>query len=325
MYNYGAAFGGTIILNYPLYIINYIWGFMERKSAFGGCHPAVIFAYFIMITGFTMSVPHPITLGASLFGAVCYYIRLYRGSAAGFFLKAALPMTLLAAVINSLFNHRGDTVLFLLPTGNKLTLESVIYGLAAAVMLVSVLTWFGCFSRIMTSDKLVYLFGRLLPSLSLVSSMILRFVPHFSDQLERIKEARQCMGQAAPRSPIKRLKNAFKCFSVMITWSLEDSIDTADSMKSRGYGLRGRTSYSMYTFTERDKGLLAWIAFCSFFLTSGVVSGNLNWQYFPKIIGGTFTEPITIALEIVFLAASLTPLAFDFSEDWQWRTSRSKI
>lgn len=298
---------------------------MEYKSTFGDCHPAVIFAYFFMMIGLTMSFHHPITLGASLIGAACYYIRLYRGGAAAFFLKAALPMTIFAAVINSLFNNRGDTVLCVLPTGKNLTLESMVYGLGAAVMLLSVLTWFGCFSNVMTSDKLLYLFARLIPSLSLVLSMTLRFVPRFKIQLEQIKEARACMGQAAPRSPIKRLKNAFKCFSVMISQSLESSIETADSMKSRGFGLGKRTSFSIYSFCERDKCVFAWIVFCSLFLMSGAFAGKLYFQYFPNIKCAALADPITFALEIVFLAASLTPFAVDFLEDRQWRTSRSKI
>ena len=33
---------------------------------------------------------------------------------------------------------------------------------------------------------------------------------------------------------------------------LENAIDTSDSMKSRGYGLTGRTAYSNSVFDKRD-------------------------------------------------------------------------
>lgn len=295
---------------------------MENKDAFGGCHPSVSFAYFVLVTGCGMFFMHPVCLAVALFGSVSYYIRLRGGRSARFFLKLALPVMLLAAAVNTLFNHRGDTVLCLLPTGNRLTLESVLYGAAAAVMLVSVLTWFGCFTEIMTSDKFMYLFGRAIPSLSLVLSMTLRFVPRFKDQLEQVREARICMGRAA-RTPLGKLKNAMSCFLIVAAWSLENSIVTADSMKSRGYGLRGRSSFSVFVFTERDVCVLAWLGLAALFLISGAVSGYLNWSYYPGF-GGALAEPMTIALEAVYFAVCVTPIAVDIVEDRQWRSSRSK-
>lgn len=299
---------------------------MERKSAFGNCHPAVNFAYFALVTGCGMFFMHPVCLAVSLLGSVSYYTRLRRlrgGRSARFFLKLALPVMLLAAATNTLFNHRGDTVLCLLPTGNKLTLESILYGAAAAVMLVSILAWFGCYTEVMTSDKFVYLFGRAIPSLSLVLSMTLRFVPRFKERFEQVKEARICMDKTA-RSPMGKLKNAVTCFLTVARWSLENSIVTADSMKSRGYGLRGRTSFSVFVFTERDACLLAWLGLSALFLISGAVSGNLSWSYYPGF-GGALTEPLTAALEAVYFAVCFTPIAVDFLEDRQWRSSRSKI
>lgn len=296
---------------------------MENKDAFGGCHPAVNFAYFVLVTGCGMFFMHPVCLAVSLLGAVSCYIRLRGARSARFFLKRALPVMLLAAATNSLFNHRGDTVLCLLPTGNKLTLESVLYGAAAAVMLVSVLTWFGCYTEIMTSDKFMYLFGRIIPSLSLVLSMTLRFVPRFKERFGQVREARICMGKTA-RSPMGKLKNALSCFSVMTSWSLESSIETADSMKSRGYGLRGRTSFSIFAFTERDMCILAWLVLSAMFMISGAVSGNLSWQYYPGF-GGELDNPLAIALEAVYFMVCFTPIAIDVWEGLQWRSSRSKI
>lgn len=296
---------------------------MENKDAFGDCHPAVSFAYFALTIGCGMFFMHPVCLAVSLLGSVSYYIRLRGGRSVRFFLKFALPVMLLAAAVNTLFNHRGDTVLCLLPTGNKLTLESILYGAAAAFMLVSVLAWFGCCTEIMTSDKFVYLFGKAIPSLSLVLSMTLRFVPRFTERFEQVKEARICMGKTA-RSPFGKLKEAVSCFLTVAAWSLESSIVTADSMKSRGYGLRGRTSFSIFAFTERDACLLAWLGLAAVFLISGAVSGNLGWTYYPGF-GGALAEPLTIALEAVYFAVCFMPIAVDFWEDIKWRSSRSKI
>ena len=48
-----------------------------------------------------------------------------------------------------------------------------------------------------------------------------------------------------------------KVFSIMVTWSLESAIDTADSMRSRGYGCAKRTSFQRYAMTGTDWLLLA--------------------------------------------------------------------
>lgn len=294
-------------------------------DAFGGCHPAVNFAYFGLVIGFSMFLTHPVCLLASLLCAVFYYVKLKGGQALRLMTKYALPLMLVTAVVNPMFNHRGIMIICYLPTGNPLTLESIIYGLAAAVTLVNVLVWFACCTEIMTSDKLVYLFGKIIPSLSLLLSMTLRFVPRFREQLERVKEAQRGMGKFTPdSSAFNKLKSALNCFSAMVTWSLESSIETADSMKSRGYGLRGRTAFSIYVFTERDKCILAWFGLCAFFLLSGCVSGNLYWQYFPSI-RGTLAEPLTIGLEAAYFGLCVTPAAIDIWEDRQWRYLRSKI
>ena len=136
----------------------------------------------------------------------------------------------------------------------------MLYGAAAAVMLASVVLWFSSYNEVMTSDKFVYLFGRVIPALSLVLSMSLRFIPKFKAQMQTVSEAQACIGRDTKNgSVLRRVGNAVKIFSTLVTWSLENAIETADSMRSRGYGLPGRTAFSIYRFDDRDKAALAWL------------------------------------------------------------------
>lgn len=298
---------------------------MQNKDAFSNYHPLVNFLYFGLTIGFSMFLMHPACLLISLFSAVCYHIHLNGRKSLGFLLRYAVPILLFTALINPAFNHRGTVILCYLPTGNPLTLESIIYGIAAAVMLVSVLLWFSCYTAVMTSDKFVYLFGRIIPAMSLVLSMTLRFVPKFKTQFAHVKEAQAAMGRNSEEGSLfKRFKAAVTCFSVMVTWSLENAIETADSMKSRGYGLKGRTAFSIYTLTDRDKGVLAWLVFCGIYLLGGGLSGGLFWRYFPSIIG-VLTESMTISFEIIYFALCITPIVIDGREERKWKLSRSKI
>ena len=111
-----------------------------------------------------------------------------------------------------------------------------------------------------SSDKVVFLFGRIMPSLSLVISMALRFVPRFSAQMKLVRNAQHTIGRDINEGTLfQKIRNAVKILSIMITWSLENAIETADSMKSRGHGLKGRTSYSLYKFDKRDAFMLCTI------------------------------------------------------------------
>ncbi|MEG1317234.1 MAG: energy-coupling factor transporter transmembrane protein EcfT, partial [Oscillospiraceae bacterium] len=77
------------------------------------------------------------------------------------------------------------------------TLEAIVYGFASAALLASVMCWFSCYNAVMTSDKFVCLFGRIIPSLSLLLSMCLRFVPKFKAQIKEVSNAQRCVGRDA--------------------------------------------------------------------------------------------------------------------------------
>ena len=270
-----------------------------------------------------MFLLHPVSLLISLGCALCYAIYLNGRKAVRFSLRFLLPMMLLAAVLNPAFNHEGATVLTYLPSGNPLTMESMLYGLTAALMLAAVITWFSCYNAVMTSDKFVYLFGRVIPALSLVLSMTLRFVPKFKAQLQVVSEAQRCIGRdTSEGSLLQRAKNAITIFSIMVTWALENAIETADSMKSRGYGLPGRTAFSIYRFDERDKTALLWLLFCGVYLLSGWAAGGFSWRYYPTIRGAAVT-PFTVSFQIVYLALCLTPVILNRWEDKKWKLLRS--
>lgn len=295
---------------------------MAARDAFSGYHPAVCFLYFVLVLGMTMLVMHPVTLAVSLGCAVLYSAMLGGRKAIRFQLRVVLPMVLLAAVLNPAFNHAGVTVLAYLPTGNPLTLESILYGLAAAVMLAAAMSWFSCYTAVMTSDKFVYLFGRVIPALSLVLSMTLRFVPRFASQMRVVREAQSCIGRGTEGgSVLRRIRNAAAVLSIMVTWALENAISTADSMKSRGYGLPGRTSFAIYRLDGRDRAALAWLCACGFYLLCGGLAGGLDWHYVPSL-GGAAVTPMTVSFQLAALALCLTPVAVDAAENRRWRRTR---
>ena len=286
------------------------------KNTFSGYHPVVNLLYFVLVIGCAMVLAHPACLAISLACALGVSLSLQGRGAIRFYL---LPMLLVTAVANPLFSHAGVTTLAYFPGGNPLTLESILYGISAAFLLVTVVTWFSCFNAVMRSDKLVYLFGRLIPALSLVLSMALRFVPRFTAQAKAIADAQKCLGRGVSQGSVfARVKHGMRILSILITWALENAIDTADSMKSRGYGLPGRSAFSIYRFEKRDRAALLFALACGGLVIAGAALGQLEFHYYPAVGGAPMTA-WQAGLFIVYFALCALPLWVRGKGALQWR------
>ena len=295
---------------------------MDRFAKY---HPLVNFLYFTLVIGFSMTLSHPLAQGISFVCAIAYGVQAEGKKAVLFTLKWCLPMFLLTAVINPAFSHQGVTVLLYFPSGNPLTLESLLYGLSAGLMLATVLLWFLNFNRVITSDKFIYLFGRIIPAMSLVLSMTLRFIPKFKAQLGAVVDAQKTIGRDLSEGSVwRRTKLAITVLSIMITWSLENAIETADSMKSRGYGLKGRTAFSIYRFDDRDQMALLYLGFCGFYLLCGMMVSAFGFRYFPSIryIG---LNVWALSFQFVYLILCLMPVALNRAEERKWKAIASKM
>lgn len=294
-------------------------------DSFSKYHPFVNLIYFALVIGFSMVVNHPLAQLISLVCAIIYVVSTQGKKSISFLLKFCLPLVLLTAFINPAFNHEGTTILLYFSNGNPLTLESIFYGFSSGCMIVTLLLWFSAFSEVMTSDKFIYLFGKVIPALSLVLSMTLRFVPKFKTQMKNVADAQRCIGRdVSSGSIMSRTKTAITIVSIMITWSLENAIETADSMKSRGYGLKGRTAFSIYSFEDRDKYTLVWFTFCFLYILAGVIVSAFGFRYFPDIRYSAF-DITTIPFYVIYFGLCITPVVLNTVEDRKWKTIYSKM
>ena len=267
---------------------------------------------------------HPVCLIISLVLSFVYSIMLNGQRAVKFNLFGVLPMMVIMALLNPAFNHEGMTILAYLPSGNPLTLESIINGIAVAMVLASVVLWFSCFNVIITSDKIIYLFGRIMPSISLIFSMVIRFVPRFKAQINQVKMAQIALhGNISNDNIIIKLKRAIKIISTMITWSFESAIDTADSMKSRGYGLSGRTVYTNFKITNRDIAAIALMIIIGIYIIIGAACGVMYATYTPTIhyvVGSVYSTSVFTAY---FLLLAI-PIFIELWEERKWKLLKLK-
>ncbi len=269
----------------------------KRGDAFSDCHPAVNFFWFAAVILITMLNSHPVFLGISFLGAFCYASRLQGWQRVlKFNLLATLPAMIIVAFINPAFNHYGVTMLFYLKTG-PVTLEAIVYGLVLASMLFISILWFSCYNKVMTTDKFVYLFGRVIPALSLVLSMVFRFVPRFGHIF-------------------KKMRHGITIFSVLVTWALENAIDTSDSMRARGYGLKGRSAFAIFRFDNRDGIVTGTLLALMGVYFGGMAAGISFAQYDPQIkIGGLPLTPLSVIIYVAWAGFCFFPVILGVLED----------
>ena len=48
-----------------------------------------------------------------------------------------------------------------------------------------------------------------------------------------------------------RIRHGLNMLSILVTWALENAIETSDSMRSRGYGLRGGLRFPFTILQEK--------------------------------------------------------------------------
>ena len=290
------------------------------KDAFSKCHPAVNFLFFAGAIGLSVIIQHPAYLLAGAVTGAIYYLLL-SGKKGIKTLLVLLPVFLVLAVINPLFNTMGKTVLFHL-LGRPYTREALLYGIATAAMFVIMLLWFGCYNKVLTSDKFTSLFGNLIPSISLLLVMVLRMVPNLIRKAKQIIGVRKSIGKGAGEAATARekLKSGINVLDALTSWALEGSIVTGDSMRARGYGTAKRTSYMIYRMTPAD------------WLWAGVMLGLLGLTVTAACLGqfsAEFVPEIHLAKPSWGLATYtcylLIPTALHIKEAIQWHISRSRI
>lgn len=289
---------------------------------FDGYNPMATAVYFLVTAGIAMFCMNPVILALSLAGALTLYfvrsgLRNYK-SHFGF-----LALFLVMAALNPLFSHNGATVIFVL-NNNPVTLEAVIYGFAAAGMVCAVLYWFRSFTEIMTSDKLLYIFGKLSPKLALILSMGLRYVPLLSSQAKKINQSQTALGLYKDDNIIDRTKGGLRVFSVLVTWALENGIITADSMTARGYGIGRRSHFSVFRMSLSDTLLLITALFLGALTFVSMGAGALEFDYYPVIKAAEFT-PLSAVGYVSYGILCMLPAIIEAEEKIKWKYYRSKI
>ena len=290
---------------------------------FEKCHPAVNFIYFATVIAGMILFQHPVFLAISFVCAFSYSIKR-NGWKALLFNTVLLPLVAAFALYYSSYNHFGVTVLQQNRIGNNMTLESLVYGFVLGFVIAGVLIWFSCVYSVFTTDKVVYLFGKVSPRLSLFLAIILRMVPRIKKEAQKINIAQCGIGRGFNQGNLfQRLRNGIRILSMLITWTIDSLTSVSESMRSRGSSLRGRKSFFIYRFDNRDRAYVVGNFACLTVILMAVLLKQTDILYDPRII----MTPIT-SMSYLFYAGyaffCLMPLGLELWTEYRfWKARRT--
>lgn len=290
------------------------------RDAFSKCHPGVNFLFFVGAIGMSVVIQHPAYLLAGVVTGAVYYLLL-NGKKGWKTILGLLPMFLVLTAINPLFNTLGATPLFHLGS-RPYTLEALLYGAALASMFVIMMLWFGCYNKVLTSDKFTCLFGNLIPSISLLLVMVFRMMPNFIRKTQQIISARKSIGKGISETATikEKLQNGGTVLGALTSWALEGSVVTGDSMRARGYGAAKRSSFMIYRMTQAD-----WILLVVMLILLGItITAACFGQFATEFVPAIDIAPVSWGLA-AYTCYLLIPTALYIKESVSWHISRSKI
>lgn len=287
-------------------------------------HPLTVFLFYLSILVLTMTATHPAAL-LPLF--VCAVLLTavqigWKRTLSG--VPLAVLLLLSVAAINLFLVHRGARILFFL-SGRPVTLEAGFAGLSSGVMILSVILFSACLSRSLPADRMLSLFSRRLPRLALLLRMAVGFLPRFRLRYREITEARASLGVADESGGLGKIRARLSDLSILTTLMLEQSMDQADGMRARGYGLPGSTRALCEPRTRRDVVLSVLLVLLLVPALFPLVTGLGDWNWYPFDEAALVPDlPLTLAFAAGVLVA-LLPIILEGKETLKWHILRSRI
>lgn len=283
-----------------------------RSTAFDACHAAVPAMLFAGVAALSMLAVHPVLVTLSLSGALAFSL-VARGAAATVRgLAWQLPLLVLVCLLNPFFSASGSTLL--LKVGPRsVYLESLAYGATMGGLLVATVLWFEDAAAVLTQDRLLALAGRRARSVPLVASMAAQLVPQMLGRARAVRAAARACTAAGPRPPAR--DELLRTSTMLLSWSLEDSLERADAMRARGWESGSpRTRYRPERFRARDAVAAAGIAALLALGAAGAWAACSSWEFYPRMSG---LAPWWCYLPFALLA--LLPAVAELAARWAER------
>ena len=287
-------------------------------NRFSKLHPILHLVFYSLTLIFVLIASNPFFSASSLLGAFLYNAVICKGRVLKN-LWLSVVIILFVGVFNMLFAHYGADVLFTIKN-TAFTLEALMYGINQGIVFSGVMLWFTALSYNSDGDRVLYLFS-FAPRLALMFSIILGFIPRFNKKLKDIRDAQKALrGGISPGGLRERYKSSLNNLSALITYSLESSIITADSMTARGYR-QGALSVKRYSLCAEDFVLLSAVVICFGAVFYFKAAGAITFIFDPVIKVKSFSA----AALVLFIIAEMIPFFVEIWEGMLWKLSNARV
>ena len=233
-------------------------------------------------------------------------------------MKLFIPLSVLIMILNPLLNRTGAHKIYLW-SGFFITYEAIAYGILMSLALLIVILVFSSYNRSVSYQEMLYIFSKKLPIISMIIVMALRFIPLINSRAIEVQKLNSLKSNGVEleggdeeridvdafnsnintdynsklvdklksnkriAAIIKEAKTLGKIMGITVSWSLEESMFTAKSMKARGYNATERTSYLSYKFSNADFAFIALIIITVGIIIVGLLHGVGMINIYPSI------------------------------------------
>lgn len=283
------------------------------KDSLRKLHPLLLICYFLCQAVLATVCFHPLFIGISLFMGLTYLWIVAGFKRFAVWLGITALYMIVFGAVNPFLNHQGNTVIGM-AFGRNLTLESLCYGLLTGAMMGTVCLWLYIMSLTVDSKQASFVFGKGFPIITLMMFITMRLVRRYRVRAAEIFDSRK--GFYGDKDTVK---TGIKTCDVLLTYALENGVDTADSMCARGYGVKKHTQYYDYAFNVRDRVSSAVLIICLCVVMWGIFAGGCKMYFFPAFF--TVDFPFIPVLTAYAVLCGF-PVAIYVWSEIKWRSIR---
>ena len=285
-------------------------------NGFARLHPFSIFLFYAAVIMGTVLSMNPVVCILSMTCGIIYRIVLKESGILRELLQY-VAVIIMVTIMNMLLSHNGETVLFYI-NDNRITMDAAVYGIFSGIMIAAVIAWCRSLSTDLTEDKILYLMGNVSSDMALVLSMVMRFIPVYVRQAEKVSETYKVIDKNKEDNIISKIRSALRVYDSVLGYGIENSIDTADSMRARGYGCCRRTMYHRFSMGRTDIIYIALIL--ADIVIYGVCMKNniVSYSFYPTM------DILGVGIKYMFFYVSFgtlvaVPLIEELKERIKWK------
>ena len=318
-------------------------------------HPAVYLLYYFIMVLFAFIFSDPYFVVTFLVLILILIALQGVSSELKNIMKLFIPLSILIMILNPLLNRTGAHKIYLWQNF-FITYEAIAYGILMSLALLIVILVFSSYNRSVSYQEMLYIFSKKLPIISMIIVMALRFIPLINSRAIEVQKLNNLKNNGVEvdnedcddsnkmdldefnsnintdydsrfinrlksnkriAAIIKEAKTLGKIMGITVSWSLEESMFTAKSMKARGYNAAERTSYLSYKFGNADYAFLAIIIATVAIIIVGLLKGVGMINIYPSIDFSFSNLPFNIYY-LAFIVFLLPLIYLELKERLLW-------